>query len=118
MHLNHLDLPVDDIETAATFFCEIFAFTVAKRMNGLLILEGELGFALVLSQTITGNKTAYPEQFHIGFNVGQSDEVDRVYQQVLGWGAEIVRPVSQLGHAYTFQCLAPGDVLVEVGYHA
>jgi uncharacterized glyoxalase superfamily protein PhnB len=57
-----------------------------------------------------------PTGFHVGFNLAAEHELRRVCDRLVAAGVEVVRPLSQMGCAFTFQCLAPGGVTVELGW--
>ena len=51
MKLNHIDLPVTDLEAAAHYFQHGFGFErLHAPAEGMAILRGEDGFALILQQ--------------------------------------------------------------------
>lgn len=117
MKLNHIDIPVSDISGARRFFEDHFGFRCTfEREDGLTVLLDEIGFALTLSAVPAGEKLSYPTGFHVGFILREKRELMRSYEQLSTAGVEIVRPLADLGGAPTFQCNAPGPILVEVSW--
>jgi catechol 2,3-dioxygenase-like lactoylglutathione lyase family enzyme len=117
MNLNHIDLPVSDIDGARAFFETYFGFQcVFAREDGLTVLLDETNFALTLSAPPLGEKLSYPTGFHVGFNLREEHELLEAYRLLSASGVEIVRPLGELGGALTFQCNAPGAVLVELSW--
>jgi catechol 2,3-dioxygenase-like lactoylglutathione lyase family enzyme len=116
MNLNHIDLPVGDIAGARAFFELHFGFRcIFVHDSGLTVLLDDAGFALTLSTVPPGEKLSYPTGFHVGFNVREEHELLSMHAQLAAAGVEIVRPLGKLGGALTFQCKAPGPVIVELG---
>jgi len=117
MHLNHLDLPVPETTRTREFFEQYFALrSVFARADGLTVLIDEAGFALTLSPLPDGERLSYPTGFHVGFNLDSEHAVLQKHAQLAAAGVAMVRPLGELGGALTFQCLAPGPVLVEVAW--
>jgi lactoylglutathione lyase len=58
MNLNHIDLPVSDIDGARAFFETYFGFRcVFAREDGLTVLLDETNFALTLSAPPLGESS-------------------------------------------------------------
>lgn len=116
MLLNHLDLPVTDVVAAKAFFQDQLGFReLFARGSELAVLSDEAGFALTLSGLAGGDLPAWPTGFHVGFNFGTKAEVTGIHEQLRAIGVPIIRRLGELHGALTFQCLAPGDVIVEFG---
>lgn len=116
MLLNHLDLPVPQTSETRDFFVKNLGFQcIFERDDGLAVLIDEAGFALTLSPLPRGEALRYPTGFHIGFNFQEESRLIQVHERLVATGAEIVRHLGQLGGALTFQCKAPGPLLVEFG---
>jgi catechol 2,3-dioxygenase-like lactoylglutathione lyase family enzyme len=117
MNLNHIDLPVSDIGATRRFFENHFGFRcIFAREDGLTVLLDESGFALTLSALPLGEKLSYPTGFHVGFVLREEHELLKAHEQLSAAGLEIVRPLGDLGGALTFQCNAPGPILVELSW--
>jgi catechol 2,3-dioxygenase-like lactoylglutathione lyase family enzyme len=117
MNLNHIDLPVSDIAGARDFFERHFAFRcILARADGLTVLLDDGGFALTLSALPPGERLSYPTGFHVGFNVREEQELLSAHERLVAAGVEMARPLGKMGGALTFQCKAPGPVIVELGW--
>jgi lactoylglutathione lyase len=117
LQLNHLDLPVPQTSETKAFFVEHLGFgCVFDRDDGLTVLIDEAGFALTLSPLPSGESLMFPTGFHVGFNFQEESQLLQADDRLVGAGTEMVRPLGQLGGALTFQCNAPGPILVEFGW--
>jgi catechol 2,3-dioxygenase-like lactoylglutathione lyase family enzyme len=116
MQLNHLDLPVPDVRSTATFFERFFGLRLVemKGRDALAILKDEAGFTLVLSPVRKEGAQALPEPFHVGFHLDSEEEVRAMHARITGGGVERVSPLDHRRGALLFYCCAPGPVLVEV----
>ena len=116
MHLNHLNLCVDDLTEARAFFERSFDFqTVDQRGKALVVMTDTQGFTLVLSdpKAFGGASPRYPEGFHVGFIVETRAHVDRTYERLASVGIETSAPKSLHG-SYTFYFTALDGILFEV----
>lgn len=116
MKFNHLDLPVRDIGAMKSFLEQHFALRCIQEREGFALLRDDGGFALVLSALRPDENPDFPRGFHIGFNLPLASEVEALHGSLRGSGAVILRAPGMLGGALTFQCLAPGGVVVEIGH--
>jgi catechol 2,3-dioxygenase-like lactoylglutathione lyase family enzyme len=117
MRLNHLDLPVANPADTKNFFERHFGFsTIFEREDGLIVMLDDTDFALTLSPIVLNSPREFPTGFHVGFNLSLEAELHCAYTTLTSAGIEIVRPLGMLGGALTFQCLAPGPLLVEVAW--
>ena len=97
MNLNHIDLPVSDIVGVRAFFESHFGFRcIFECEDGLTVLLDDANFALTLSNVLDGEELRYPAGFHVGFNLESEGQLR--------------------GGALTFQCNAPGSLLVELSW--
>lgn len=114
MKLNHIDLPVTDLEGAADYFQRGFGFQRAPApADSMAILRGEDGFALILQRT---GKAEYPPGFHIGFLQPSDDAVHAAYQRLADAGLPLpAAPATSYG-CLAFWCHAPGGILIEVSH--
>jgi catechol-2,3-dioxygenase len=117
MNLNHLDLPVADIAGVRSFFESYFGFhCIFERADGLTVLLDEAGFALTLSSLIGSESQSFPTGFHVGFNLPDESTLRDMCAKLIRAGVVIARPMGDLGGALTFQCYAPGQLLVELAW--
>jgi catechol 2,3-dioxygenase-like lactoylglutathione lyase family enzyme len=114
MKLNHIDLPVTELEAAADYFQRGFGFERLRApAEGMAILRGEDGFALILQQA---GKVAYPPGFHIGFLQPSDDAVHAAYRRLADAGLpQPPAPAVSYG-CLAFWCEAPGGILIEVSH--
>lgn len=114
MILNHLDLPVTNIQKTKAFFETYFSFKcIFERADGLTVLLDKIGFALTLSLS---EHEIYPNGFHLGFMLRTEKELLDNYEKFLNSDVKIVRKLGILGEALTFQILAPENILVELSW--
>jgi catechol-2,3-dioxygenase len=114
MKLNHIDLPVTDLEGAADYFQRGFGFErVAARAEGMAILRGEDGFALILQQA---DIAEYPDAFHIGFLQPSDEAVHAAYRRLAEAGLSLPAAPAVSYGCLSFWCQAPGGILVEVSH--
>ncbi|MDR3493326.1 MAG: VOC family protein [Ancalomicrobiaceae bacterium] len=117
MNLNHIDIPTTDTAGARSFFERHFGLrTIFAREDGLTVLLDEDNFALTLSPLPDGEALRYPTGFHIGFNLDSEHEFYERHGSLAAARVPIVLQPTVLGGALTFQCHAPGPILVEVAY--
>ncbi|WP_028104487.1 VOC family protein [Pseudoduganella violaceinigra] len=116
MKLNHIDLPVSDLVAAADYFQRGFGFErIAAPADGMAILRGTDGFALILQQVA---KAEYPDGFHIGFLQPSDEAVHAAYQRLADAGLPLP-PAPALSHGcLAFWCHAPGGILIEVSHRS
>jgi catechol 2,3-dioxygenase-like lactoylglutathione lyase family enzyme len=118
MKLNHINLPIDDVDTTRQFFEQFFNFKCLeiKGDNALAILKGEDDFILVLmSKAFNKNaEISYPDAFHIGFLVKSDAQVDAAYQRLIAGNAVPEKPPGKIRGQYGFYFRAPGNLLIEV----
>ncbi|HEV2677669.1 MAG TPA: VOC family protein [Aliidongia sp.] len=123
MRLNHLDLHVPDVAATRDFLATYFGFrTIETRgADGLAILHDDAGLELVISRPIA--KFGGADQaalgvvtYHIGFMVATKQEVDELYERLKQAGAEIHHAPRAMRGGWLFYCLAPGRILIEIGW--
>jgi catechol 2,3-dioxygenase-like lactoylglutathione lyase family enzyme len=111
MRLNHLNLIVDDLAAARSFFTELFDFELVRSGGDqLAILTDGRGFTLVL---MTG-AMAYPDSFHIGFIVDSHEAVEAQYERALTYGIPVEQPPARRHGSYAFYFRALNGILFEV----
>ncbi len=118
MKLNHINLPVADVNASSIFFEKYFNFkcTEKKGENLLAVLQGIDGFTLVLmahSFNRNGN-VSFPDAFHIGFFVDNRDEVMAIYNNLLAGGFVTEQAPASIRGGFGFYFYAPGNILTEV----
>lgn len=115
MQLNHLDLSVPDVAQTAAFFQGAFGFVhiESKGNHGMVVLEGDCRFLLVLSRA---RSPVYPKTFHIGFLLASESQVWDAYQRVTSISEDTVTPPRPVRGSLLFYCNAPGRILVEVSH--
>jgi catechol 2,3-dioxygenase-like lactoylglutathione lyase family enzyme len=114
MKLNHIDLPVTDLEAAADYFQRGFGFTRMRApAEGMAILRAEDGFALILQQA---ENVEYPAGFHIGFLQASDEAVHAAYQRLSDAGLPMPPAPAVSYGCLAFWCRAPGGILIEVSH--
>jgi len=123
MRLNHLDLHVPDVGATSDFLIRHFGLTLRdmRGQNGLAILGDDAGLEIVISQPIEKFGGAEQERlgvatYHIGFMQSDRTEVDRLYRVLKESDAQLVGEPREMRGGYLFYCLAPGRILIEVGW--
>lgn len=115
MQLNHLDLPVSDLEGSVNYFVKGFGFErLPAPCEGMAILRGDGGFVLVLNQP--DGAVVYPPGFHIGFLQSSDEAVHACYQRLSSVGLPVPAPPAISYGALAFYAEAPGGVLIEVSH--
>ncbi len=118
MKLNHLNLCVNNMSEAVTFFADIFGFELADRKgDAIAVMKDQAGFTLVLSQLVAlrGENPIYPEGFHVWFYVDTKEDVDQFFLKLMsaGLASKENSPKSMRG-GYTLYFKALDGILFEV----
>jgi extradiol dioxygenase family protein len=123
MRLNHLDLHVHDVAATRDFFLHYFGFehVETKGIHGLAILRDSAGLELVISRPAekyggADQVTLGVNTYHIGFILPKKEDVDALYLRMKAAQAEIRHEPREVRQGWLFYCMAPGHVLVEVGW--
>ncbi len=115
MHLNHLNIPVADVEQTKLFFEKYFGFNCieVKGDHALAVLTDTSGFSLVLmSQAFNRNEvSAFPSAFHIGFLVQSKEEVTDQYAKLKDGGLDLANEPANMRGVFGFYFTAPGKYL-------
>jgi catechol 2,3-dioxygenase-like lactoylglutathione lyase family enzyme len=111
--MNHLHLMVPDVPASCAFFERYFEMRKCGGNAGLSVLQDEGGFVLTLMKAGSKTSRTYPENFHVGFFIGDEARVDEIHRRMLADGIEASTPAR--AHAYSFYACAPGGFKVEVG---
>jgi len=117
MTLNHLNLPVPDVDAAAGFFAEYFGMRLMEgkgRPGFVLIMEDDAGFTVVLSNFKQASEFVYPADFQVGFYVKTVEKVDALYGRLLAAGFSIEQPPRTMWDTWRFYFRALGTLTVEV----
>ncbi|MEO5929548.1 MAG: VOC family protein [Candidatus Kapaibacterium sp.] len=114
MKLNHLNLCVPDIAETRAFFETFFRFRCTDAKGSLVVLEGEDGFILVLSNLGKVDAVDYPAEFHFGFILNDPAEVYATYERLTAGGIGIPHGVREMRGSLAFYCRIPGNILLEV----
>ncbi len=123
MRMNHIGIHVPDVTATTDFLVRHFGLTLREMRGagGLAILEDDAGLEIVVSHPI--EKFGGGEQqaiglvtYHLGFIQTDRLEVDRLYRQLKESDAELVGEPREMRGGYLFYCMAPGRVLIEVGW--
>lgn len=116
MRLNHLSLPVRDLDEAEAFFNDDLDFkTLDRKGDVILTLDDGSDFILVLS-TIKGGAgavVAYPGDLHVGFFVDDREAVERSHARLAAAGHEVGDARLMRGR-YGFYFTALGGLLFEI----
>ena len=116
VHLNHLNLTVDDVVEASSFLETYFDLTPlegAPRTSRIRILRDDAGCAVALMHFPNDPPVAYPETFHIGFIQPDPGAVNAIHARLVADGFQ-VEPPRRFHGSWTFYISAPGGVLIEV----
>ncbi len=115
MKLNHINLPVTDLEAAALFLETYFG--LRRRFNpqqseddsDLILLLDDNELVCTLMQA---DRASFPGSFHIGFVQSSEQQVNEIYQRLQADGFQVKPP--RWVHTWTFYVHAPGGFTVEV----
>jgi catechol 2,3-dioxygenase-like lactoylglutathione lyase family enzyme len=114
MRLNHIDLPVSDVQRTVGWFEQLFDFQLrsSRSSPAIAILNDGHGFVLVL-QRRRNPAEAYPEGFHIGFVVEDVDTVQRFHTRARAASLE-VSDIQRNNHGTQVYWKTPEGFLIEV----
>lgn len=115
--LNHLSVPVRNLDEAERFFTSAFGFErLDRKGEAILVLGDHHGFTLVLSQPAAHvvDGLTLPETFHFGFFVSGREDVDTMHR-ALADGGHSPGPAPKVSHSrYGFYFRALDLLLLEV----
>ena len=117
MKLNHINLVVSNVAETTKLFETYFNFkcTDIKGNNIVAILKGEDGFTLVIMTNKNG-QTTYPDAFHIGFMLDNTNSVTEMYDKLKNGGiavGEVPRKIrDSFGFYFNFD-----NLMIEVGHY-
>jgi len=119
VHLNHVNLAVNDVAEASSFLETYFGLTPlegAPATSRIRILRDDAGCAVALMHLPNDPPVGYPETFHIGFIQPDPGAVNSVHARLVADGFHLDPPRHFHG-SWTFYIPAPGGVLIEVLAH-
>jgi catechol 2,3-dioxygenase-like lactoylglutathione lyase family enzyme len=117
MQLNHLNLCVDDLTEAISFFQNHFDFQfLEQKKDAIAVMTDGHGFTLVLSNPRAfGNEMLpYPAGFHIGFLLETRDQVDLAYHRLAAANVQLTQEPRKMRGSYGFYFTALNDILFEI----
>ena len=98
MKLNHINLPVHDVNATRDFLTKYFGMVTMMDLgeNFLAMLTDEGGMVLNLSHfdKAGSDEIVYHRDFHVGFFVDSNEEVDRVHARFVADGVSVERPAA------------------------
>jgi predicted enzyme related to lactoylglutathione lyase len=120
MTINHLNLPVSDVAGAITFFESHFDFKCiqTKGDNMIAVLKNAADFTLVLmsSKMNQNGSNAYPDAFHLGFMLEDTDRVTETYQKLKTGGIQLDREPQKIRDSFGFYFYFD-NLFIEVGHY-
>jgi catechol-2,3-dioxygenase len=117
MQLNHLNLCVNDLAEARTFFQTCFDFQcLEQKKDAIAVMSDGHGFTLVLSSSQAFGKQTlpYPEGFHIGFILASGEQVDQTYRRLSAAKIALSQEPRKIRGSYGFYFTALNQILFEV----
>jgi len=115
MTINHLNLVVNDVVRSVNFFEKHFEFRceLTKGENVIAVLTNSENFTLVLMSSKNAD-TAYPKDFHIGFMLKNSIEVDTLHEKLVADQITISQSPRKIRNSYAFYFWFD-NLFIEVG---
>ncbi|HET7092672.1 MAG TPA: VOC family protein [Thermomicrobiales bacterium] len=117
MRLNHLNLPVDDLAAARSFFEHAFDFRCVRQAGDVVaVMADDHGFTLTLANArrFGGATPRYPEAFHVGFILDSPADVDAAYARLAAADVPLDRAPGRQHGDYGFYFTALNGILFEV----
>jgi catechol 2,3-dioxygenase-like lactoylglutathione lyase family enzyme len=114
MRLNHLGLPVRDVERSLRFYTRYFAFdpaTATRYPDDTVILRNPDGFDLALHPQ--PDPGPLPDFLHFGFRLPSREAVLALQEAVARDGVDVVE-LNDEPDLLSFKCLDPDGFPVEV----
>ncbi|HET8573524.1 MAG TPA: VOC family protein [Edaphocola sp.] len=117
MTINHLNLIVTDVPRVVQFFETYFGFTceAVKGDYVLAVLKNQENFTLVLMMHKNGG-AIYPQDFHIGFMVDSSEQVDALCAKLAAGETGITQSPRKIRDSYAFYFYFD-NLFIEVGHY-
>lgn len=119
MHLNHLNLPVHDLDAGIALFRDWLDFRLVRRRgDALAILHDNAGLTLVLMAGAAFGRPdhVYPGAFHIGFLHSTQEAVDAAYERLARAPIQDLSNPGRVHGTYGFYFRALDGVLFEVAF--
>ena len=115
MKLNHINLIVSNVAEATKLFETYFNFkcTDIKGNNIVAILKGEDGFTLVI-MTNKNAQTTYPDAFHIGFMLDNTNSVTEMYDKLKNGGIAVRETPRKIRDSFGFY-FNFDNLMIEIG---
>lgn len=117
MKLNHINLVVSNVAKAIILFETYFNFkcTDIKGDNIVAILKGANDFTLVVMPDKNGQAT-YPEAFHIGFILENTNAVTDTYEKLKSGGIAVGQEPRKIRDSFGFY-FNFDTLMIEVGHY-
>jgi predicted enzyme related to lactoylglutathione lyase len=117
MKLNHINLVVSNVAEAIIFFETYFHFkcTDIKGDNIVAVLKGADNFTLVIMTSKEGN-TIYPDAFHIGFMLDNTDLVTETFEKLKAGGIAVGQEPKKIRDSFGFY-FNFDNIMIEVGHY-
>ncbi len=120
--LRHVALNVTNLETSKTFYQTWFGMTIVWEPDAGNVYMSSGVDNVALHQIPTENIPAYQQSpgqclDHLGFVMDSPDSVDRLYEQVVKEGVEIVHhPKRHRDGSYSFYLADPDHIVIQILY--
>lgn len=117
MKLNHINLVVSNVAEAIVFFETYFNFkcTGIKGDNVVAILKGADDFILVIMTNKEG-KAIYPDAFHVGFMLDNTNAVTETYEKLKSGGIDVGQEPRKIRDSFGFYFIFD-TLMIEVGHY-
>jgi predicted enzyme related to lactoylglutathione lyase len=117
MNLNHINLVVSNVAEAIVFFETYFNFkcTDIKGDNVVAILKGADDFTLVIMTSKEG-KAIYPDAFHVGFMLDNTNAVTETYEKLKSGGIAVGQEPRKIRDSFGFY-FNFDNIMIEVGHY-
>jgi catechol 2,3-dioxygenase-like lactoylglutathione lyase family enzyme len=117
MKLNHINLVVSNVADATNLFETYFNFkcTDIKGDNIVAILKGADDFTLVIMTNKDG-KMIYPDAFHIGFMLDNTNTVTETYEKLKNGGVAVGLEPRKIRDSFGFY-FTFDNIMIEVGHY-
>ncbi len=115
MPIDHINLSVPDVDAASAFFTDFFGLRQGEGRPGVIaLLEDEKGFLLAISNFTKSTDFTYPKDFHIGFSLENTEQVDALYKRLSAAGHTLEHAPRKLWGTYRFYVKAFETLTIEV----
>lgn len=117
MKLNHINLVVSNVVNATHLFETYFNFkcTGVKGENIIAILKGKDDFSLVIMTNKDGT-SIYPDAFHVGFMLDNTNSVTETYQKLKDGGIVVGQEPRKIRDSFGFY-FNFDNIMIEVGHY-